>query len=176
LAYIPASHLALCSSAQFGYDGHYQNSRRHSMLSQNRKILFISLMAILFVAVSPACSTQSQSNLHRLPLDQMPSAIQSAPSVVQQAYQFATANPDVMKNIPCYCGCGSIGHTSNYSCYVSSVDAKGNITFDNHALGCSLCVDITQDVMRMLREGKSTQEARAYIDATYAKYGSSNIP
>jgi hypothetical protein len=56
------------------------------------------------------------------------------------------------------------------------VDDKGNIMFDNHALGCSICVDITQDVMRMLREGKSPQEARAYIDATYSKYGPSNIP
>jgi hypothetical protein len=30
--------------------------------------------------------------------------------------------------------------------------------------------------MRLLREGKSPQEARAYIDATYSKYGPSNIP
>jgi hypothetical protein len=111
-----------------------------------------------------------------MPLDQMPSEVQSAPVVVQQAYQFASANPDVMKNIPCYCGCGNVGHTSNYSCYVSHVDEKGGITFDQHALGCSICVDITQDVMRLLREGKSPQEARAYIDSTYSKYGPSNIP
>ena len=69
-----------------------------------------------------------------------------------------------------------MGHTSNYDCYVSDVDAAGKISFDYHALGCSVCVDITQDVMRMLREGKSTQDARAYIDATYSKYGPSNIP
>jgi hypothetical protein len=56
------------------------------------------------------------------------------------------------------------------------VDANGSITFDNHALGCSICVDITQDVMRMLNDGKSPQDARAYVDATYSKYGSSNIP
>ena len=81
-----------------------------------------------------------------------------------------------MKNIPCYCGCGNVGHTSNYDCYVSAIDAAGNITFDNHALGCSICVDITQDVMRMLEDGKSPQEARTSIDATYSRYGSSNIP
>lgn len=109
-------------------------------------------------------------------MDKMSTEVQSAPVTVQQAYQFASANPDVMKGIPCYCGCGNIGHTSNYSCYVSNVDEKGNITFDNHALGCSICVDITQDVMRVLREGKSMQEARTYIDTTYSKYGTSNIP
>ena len=109
-------------------------------------------------------------------MDQMPAEVQSAPVTVQEAYQFAAANPEVMENIPCYCGCGNIGHASNYDCYVSHMDDKGEIAFDNHALGCSICVDITQDVMRLLRDGKSPQVARAYIDATYSKYGPSNIP
>ena len=109
-------------------------------------------------------------------MDEMPAEVQAAPVTVQTAYQFAAANPDIMNDIPCYCGCGNIGHTSNYACYVSQVDEKGEITFDNHALGCSICVDITQDVMRMLKDGKSPEEARTYIDATYSKYGPSNIP
>jgi hypothetical protein len=110
------------------------------------------------------------------PLDQMPAEVQSAPVTVHEAYQFNAANPGLMKDIPCYCGCGDIGHTSNYDCYISNVDASGKVAFDNHALGCSICVDITQDVMRILREGKSPQDARAYVDATYSKYGPSNIP
>ena len=147
------------------------------MFSKTGKLLFLSLIMMLLTSAMSACSTQSQStDLHMLPLDKMPAEVLSAPVTVQTAYQFAAANIDVMKNIPCYCGCGNIGHTSNYSCYVSSVDAKGVITFDNHALGCSICVDITQDVMRLLQDGKSPQEARTYIDTTYSKYGPSNIP
>jgi hypothetical protein len=141
-----------------------------------RKFLFILIIGVIALASLPACSAQQTTDLHMMPMDQMPAEVQSAPVTVQTAYQFAAANPEVIQNIPCYCGCGGIGHTSNYSCYVSSVDDKGKITFDNHALGCSICVDITQDVMRMLREGKSLQEARVYIDATYSKYGQSNIP
>ncbi len=142
-----------------------------------RKFLFLVLTVALLSTAISACSTNNSStSLHMMPLDQMPAEVQSAPLVVQQAYQFAAANPDVMKQIPCYCSCGNIGHTSNYSCYVSRADEKGDVAFDSHALGCSICVDITQDVMRLLREGKSPQEARAYIDATYSKYGPSNIP
>jgi hypothetical protein len=145
----------------------------------SRKLFFSLMIGLVVLTILPACSTQSNAkdiHLNMASMDQMPAEVQSAPVIVQQAYQFNIANPDVMKNIPCYCGCGNIGHTSNYDCYVSQVDDKGNITFDNHALGCSICVDITQDVMRLLKEGKSTQEARAYIDATYSKYGPSNIP
>lgn len=148
-------------------------------MNLSRKLLFTLIISLMVLTVLPACSTPSQSgdvHLNMASMDHMPAEVQSAPLTVQEAYQFNVANPEVMKNIPCYCGCGAIGHASNYACYVSHVDEQGNITYDNHALGCSICVDITQDVMRMLKEGKSTQEARAYIDATYSRYGPSNIP
>lgn len=142
-----------------------------------RKLPLALALGMLLLATLPACSsTASQAHLDMMSVDRMPAQVQSAPVTVQQAYQFAAANPDLMKQIPCYCGCGNVGHTSNYSCYVSAVDENGGITFDNHALGCSICVDITQDVMRLTREGKSPGEARALIDASYSKYGPSNIP
>lgn len=140
------------------------------------KFAFILLIVVLLVSSLSACSSQHTNNFRMLPLNQMPAQVQSAPVTVQTAYQFTAANPDVMKGIPCYCGCGDIGHTSNYSCYVSGVDAKGAITFDNHALGCSICVDITQDAMRLSKDGKTVPQIKAYVDATYSKYGTSNMP
>ena len=109
------------------------------------------------------------------PMSAMPAEIQKAPTTVQQAYQFAVANPDALKNVPCYCGCGAAGHTSNYSCYVKEVRPSGEVVFDQHALGCSICVDITQDVLKMTRDGKAPVEIRAAIDQTYSQYGPSNM-
>lgn len=148
------------------------------MFSKPNKFIFLLIVMALVSTTVSACSTSSSSEVHLVmaPKDQMPMDVQSAPVAVQEAYQFNIANPGIMQDIPCYCGCGDIGHTSNYDCYVSDVDVNGKITFDNHALGCSICVDITQDVMRMLRDGKTPQDARAYIDNTYSKYGPSNIP
>ncbi|NIT40909.1 MAG: hypothetical protein GTN46_05160, partial [Gammaproteobacteria bacterium] len=54
-------------------------------------------------------------------------------------------------------------------------DENGELTFDNHALGCSICVDITQDAMRMLDEGNSIAEIREYVDLTYSRFGPSNM-
>lgn len=148
-------------------------------MTLSRKLFFSLSIGLIALTSFSACSTQSSSgdnHLNMASMELMPAEVQAAPVTVQEAYQFNVANPDIMKDMPCYCGCGNIGHTSNYDCYVSDVDNAGNITYDNHALGCSICVDITQDVMRMLKDGKSPQEARAYIDATYSKYGPSNIP
>ncbi len=145
------------------------------MTLRNPKV-WLLVLVLLFAATLPACSAQGHTALKMMPMDQMPAEVQASALVVQQSYQFAAANPDVMKAIPCYCGCGSLGHTSNYSCYVSGVDSQGKISFDNHALGCSLCVDITQDTMRLLKEGKSVPDIKSYVDATYSKYGTSNMP
>jgi hypothetical protein len=140
----------------------------------------ISLLVIL-TGVSTGCSVKApqanpQNELKMAPMAEMPSEVQSAPVSVQQAYQFAAANPDVMQVIPCYCGCGSIGHKSNYACYVAGQNTDGTLKYDTHALGCSICVDITQDVMRLLRQGKTVPEIRGYIDQTYSRYGPSNMP
>jgi hypothetical protein len=140
-------------------------------------LLLITLTLVLSGALS-ACSTSTTD--HSFPMasmDDMPTDVQSAPITVQQAYQFAVANPDVLQQLPCYCGCGPIGHTSNYACYVAEQNSDGTAkTFDNHALGCSICVDITQDAMRLLKDGKSVPEIRTYVDQSYAKYGPSNMP
>jgi hypothetical protein len=147
-----------------------------TIMPYRRMLIILLLLAGLTLIALSGCSGRSSGNLPMGTLDQMPAEVQDSPTVVRQAYQFAVANPDVMRRIPCYCGCGPIGHTSNYSCYVSRVDDQGHVTFDTHALGCSICVDITQDTMRLLQQGKSVDEIRAYVDTTYSKYGKSNMP
>jgi len=106
----------------------------------------------------------------------MPAEVRAAPATVQQAYQFAAEHQDIVKRIPCYCGCGAMGHKSSYSCYISSVGADHKITYDTHALGCSICVDITQDTMRLLKQGKTVAEIKTIVDQTYSQYGPSNMP
>src|SRR5512143_891687 len=133
--------------------------RRHFMITHRARFAALIVAAVLLAAALPACSTPAQaSDLHMISMDQLDPAIKTAPQNVQTAYRFAVANPDVMKNIPCYCGCGSIGHTSNYSCYVVENQPTGKLVYDYHATGCSICVDITQDAMRLLKDGKSVPE------------------
>ncbi|MFH1909238.1 MAG: PCYCGC motif-containing (lipo)protein [Chloroflexota bacterium] len=145
-----------------------------------RRLIFpLLFMSLIFAGLS-ACSGQSQATETAYPMasmSDMPADVRAAPARVQEAYCFAAANPDIIiQQIPCYCGCGAMGHTSNYDCYVASGGTDGTLTFDSHALGCGICVDITQDVMRLLSQGKRVPEIRAYIDQTYSQYGPSNIP
>ena len=134
----------------------------------SRSFFLLGLVVLLITTTVSSCS--SGAHLTMMSADKMPAEVLASSMTVQTAYRFAAANPDVMKEIFCYCGCDSLGHTSNYDCYISNVSENGYITFEQHGLACSTCVDITQGVMRMLRDGKSTAEAKAYIDETYGKY------
>jgi len=50
----------------------------------------------------------------------------------EEAYRYAAANPEVLQYIPCYCGCGNIGHRHNGDCYVQERHGDGRITFTSH--------------------------------------------
>ena len=136
--------------------------------------LLFSVLAVTLSACGgavPAASSGS-GDLKFAPESILPEVIRNnAAPQVKEAYRFAAANPDVLSKYPCYCGCGAMGHKSNLDCYVKQANADGSIVFDDHAYGCSICVDITQDVMRLMREGRAAREIRAYIDATYSRYG-----
>jgi hypothetical protein len=127
--------------------------------------------------VSTACGGQPDGSqeITLVPAAQLPVEIQRAPPTVREAYQFAAANGAILKQVPCYCGCRAMGHTSVHSCYVNGGDAGQPVGFDGHALGCSICVDIARDALRMTRQGASPATIRSYIDRNYSEFGSSNM-
>lgn len=131
------------------------------------------IFSITLTLLISACGGPSVQSYDLAPLEEMHPLVQNAPVSVQQAYQFAHAHPDMLKAVPCYCGCGAMGHTSNYACYVNEVN--GEKGFDNHALGCSICVDITLDVMRLMDDGKDLSEIQVFVDNKYSAFGPSNL-
>jgi hypothetical protein len=151
------------------------------MPSKSKLVLLMLTLLLLSGSLTTACQSQaadhSEGHSYTLAdLDQMPYQVKQAPVAVQQAYQFAVANPDIVSQLPCYCGCGGMGHHSNYDCYVADLNEDGSVQYDAHAIGCSICVDITLDTMRLLDDGQSTADIKTYVDATYARYGPSNMP
>ena len=135
---------------------------------------FFALLALIILSVLLAACARQPNSAQLAPVSALPDMVKQAPASVRTAYQFALAHPDALANVPCYCGCGSIGHHSNLACYVKETNVDGKIVFDNHALGCSICVDIALDVMKMTEAGKPAGDIREQIVATYSSFGPSN--
>jgi Protein of unknown function with PCYCGC motif len=140
----------------------------------SRRWISILALVVLLPSLLSACRSVGAGGVKLAPESVLPPEMQNAPERVRAAYRFAVANPDALKNVPCYCGCGAIGHMSNLACYVREFDSTGKPVFDEHALGCSICVDIAQDVMKMTAEGRAPTDIRAQIVATYSKFGPPN--
>ncbi len=102
-------------------------------MSDPHRLTLASSVLILF-----ACAGTVQKNTASLalaPFEQMPPKVRTAPQEVRDAYRFAAANPEVLRKIPCYCGCEDLGHRDNYACYVEEVRPDGSVAFSEHGFG-----------------------------------------
>jgi Protein of unknown function with PCYCGC motif len=63
-----------------------------------------------------------------------PDFVTKAGPDVQRLYEFQITHGDLMRYMPCFCGCGqSAGHRSNRDCYVKTVNPDGSVVLDSMA-------------------------------------------
>ena len=63
-----------------------------------------------------------------------PNFIRQAGGDIQALYEFQILNGDLMRYMPCFCGCHlEDGHQNNRDCYISSVNQDGSVVFDRMA-------------------------------------------
>ena len=97
--------------------------------------------------------------------------------VVKAAYLFAAQHPEVLKYVPCFCGCEADGHTDNDACFVKRRDAKGNVTeWEPHGFGCAVCIDVGREAMMMYRSGADPAAIRASIERTWTPRSQRKTP
>ena len=97
--------------------------------------------------------------------------VTDGPANVRQSYAYAVAHPEVLRHIPCYCDCGRTeGHRRVLDCFVADRDLFDRPRYDDHGVGCHLCVAVVLDARDRIAAGKTLAETRAEIDAFYAPY------
>jgi Protein of unknown function with PCYCGC motif len=78
----------------------------------------------------------------------------------RSAYQAAKDIPEVLEQLPCFCGCmTSFGHKNNLFCFK-----------DQHGSGCTICQDIALDARKMHDQGMPIAQIQDNIKAKYARY------
>jgi len=62
-----------------------------------------------------------------------PDFVQRAGPEVRRFYEFQIENGQLMRYMPCFCGCSRDGHRNNRDCYVKQVNADGSVVLDSMA-------------------------------------------
>lgn len=106
------------------------------------RVLKLALSGL--VSIGLACdrtSEQASSDLPpftRAPADtqwvtiqgiEFPEGMDEADPEILEAYVFAAKHPEVLRYMPCYCGCQRRRepHQSNYDCFVDIIDRSGTV-------------------------------------------------
>jgi hypothetical protein len=76
---------------------------------------------------------------------------------VKKAYQVAKEIPQTLAQLPCFCYCDGGGHKSLHSCYE-----------DDHATGCTICMDSALIASELKQQGVSDAEIRDRLIAKYS--------
>jgi hypothetical protein len=96
---------------------------------------------------------------------------------VRAVYEFAALHPEILKWVPCFCGCEADGHTDNDTCFVKRRDAKGNVVeWEPHGFGCQVCIDVGREAMMMYRSGADPVAIRAAIERNWTPKAQRKTP
>lgn len=87
---------------------------------------------------------------------------------IQEAYSFATENPEALNGVNCHCGCMNIVHEGRiHSRGLLDCFKKENGEYDRHAANCAMCITDALEVKQLLQKGKTKEEIKQTIDNKY---------
>jgi hypothetical protein len=139
------------------------NKRAKKKSNQN---LILGIVAIAIIAgaawmvLRPSGDVGGGSLAADRPYTLAPSQFSHDPKA-QAAYQVAKDIPEVLEQLPCFCGCmNNRGHKNNLFCFS-----------DEHGSGCEICEDIALDARDMHKQGWSIQKIKDTIIERYSRYG-----
>lgn len=127
-----------------------------------------AILAIIAVAILAVIGWMSLRGTNQ-PAEEFTSVAKSAdvlsPTIfndekTRAAYQVAKDIPEVLEQLPCFCGCmTNFGHKNNLFCFK-----------DQHGSACDICQDIALDARQMHDQGMSIAQIQDRIKAKYARY------
>jgi hypothetical protein len=90
----------------------------------------------------------------------------------RKVYAVAATNTNVIRHIPCYCGCREQGHQHTAHCVVKRQAADGRmIEWNEHGGMCPLGPDIVGDAVPWHQHGSPLHQIRVDIDREFSLFG-----
>ncbi len=135
-------------------------------MNRNKTIALVSVALVLAAGLMAGWALWGLPGTSRS--GEFPAFVYHSPEA-ERGYRLATQQPQLFSQLPCYCGCGVFlddPHRSLLDCFTND-----DGSFDPHASGCSLCLDIAFDGVDWQAQGNSPAEVQALVDEKYEGVG-----
>ena len=86
-------------------------------------------------------------------------------------YAFAATHQEILRTIPCYCGCVREGHQSVLQCFLSGSSADNSPIWTDHSFDCEMCIHIAREVFLMTSQRLPPRVIRGSIESKYRDVG-----
>jgi hypothetical protein len=108
-----------------------------------------------------------EAGLPLLP-DNLPYAVRPV-DYVKTVYTFAAHHAEVLRYVPCFCGCERMGHHANDECFIAKRSATGKVLeWQPHGIICEICLDVAHEAMQLHDSGTPIDQIRAAIDRKWS--------
>jgi hypothetical protein len=108
-----------------------------------------------------------EAGLPLLP-DNLPYAVRPL-DYVKSAFAFAAQHSEVLRYVPCFCGCERMGHHANDECFVAKRSATGKVTeWQPHGVICEICLDVAHQAMQLHESGATAEQIRRAVDTKWS--------
>lgn len=95
-------------------------------------ILIIMVALVVFVAACGAPKANVTFNKKNQPL---PDYVLNSSQMIQETYTMASNYPEVLAQVPCFCGCEADGHKSNLNCFIQEMGPGNTVeAWDQHGI------------------------------------------
>jgi hypothetical protein len=142
---------------------------KHLRLAAIVSTLVVAAMAPSVLSQESARKPAPQDALPPLHLPAIdPRLLPRPPEVIRTAFRFAAEHPEVLRYMPCFCGCNEMGHRSSEDCFVKSRAKNGTVTaWNEHGIACAMCIAVAERAKTMCDAGASLSDVRADIEKRY---------
>jgi Protein of unknown function with PCYCGC motif len=148
-----------------------------------RAALAIALVSIVLAAQTDLPARQRSAGTQQSALPPLhipnidPRLLPRPPEVIQATYKYAAEHPEVLRYIPCFCGCDKTGHRSSEDCFVKSRARNGNVTeWNEHGIACAMCIAVAERAKVMSEQGAALKDVRADVEKRYGHITGERTP
>lgn len=100
-----------------------------------KRVTSILIIIIALSVIAAGCGTQKENLTFNKKNKAFPDFVLNSSQKVKETYILASNYPDVLAQVPCFCGCAADGHKSNLNCFVQKM-GPGNAVeaWDQHGV------------------------------------------